>query len=742
MILHVLQDLPRDPTNFLLAAMKLLIETAFEAFPCTTPSLISPTDLLRSFPLSIADLLPKLGLETTFRRFVCCKKCFSLYPLERVVLGADGKEINEALQVPPTCTYTLGKKTCGKPLFTAPESRIPVRQYFHQPLHQWLGRLLMRPGLEKSMDEAWNREGESSENTKRTMRDIWDGPLFQSFKGPDGKTLFSECPGNEAHYVFSLSIDWFNVYKNRKGGKNASVGAIFMICLNLPLEIRYKLENVYLVGITPGPRDPSKDQINHFLAPLVDDLLEHWDPGVFYRETASYPEGHLVRCALIPIVCDIPAMRKTAGFAGHSATLFCSFCTLPRQRINDIVDPALFLSRDCDSHRLHADRWLAATSETARDALVTEYGVRWSQLLRLGYMSPVDFSTLDVMHNMLLGNLQHHCRRLLKMPGIRASQVEDHMLDEELDMDALSKKNKQLSPEEEHIQYVNIVKIMHRQAPPVMARSFSHFRKSHLKAMCLKNGLNVIGGGPILYKADYAEALSVRPLLFIHKRIILIFMQIASKLKKDISIPALGEKLFETLPPDVSEHLMAQIRKDITEITLPSWISAAPKNFGLFQHGKLKADEWRTMGTIILPLSLGIRWSGLKSTERQRELLANFFHLVIAVNCATRRSVSEEDIIRFDTHMTTYVREIVSLFGPCLVPNNHLSLHLPGVLRKFGPAHNWWSYPFERYNGIISRIRTNYKIGSLVGFIYCFKTDWFIHRRDDRHFHGGILSCS
>ncbi|KNE98710.1 hypothetical protein PSTG_08078 [Puccinia striiformis f. sp. tritici PST-78] len=44
----------------------------------------------------------------------------------------------------------------------------------------------------------------------------------------------------------------------------------------LPGALPYKVENVYLFGIIPGPKELSLEQINHLLRPLVEELKMFW----------------------------------------------------------------------------------------------------------------------------------------------------------------------------------------------------------------------------------------------------------------------------------------------------------------------------------------------------------------------------------------------------------------------------------------------------------------------------------
>ena len=45
--------------------------------------------------------------------------------------------------------------------------------------------------------------------------------------------------------------------------------------MNLPREIRFKRENVIIVGLIPGPTEPP-EVINSYLTPLVCELLNLW----------------------------------------------------------------------------------------------------------------------------------------------------------------------------------------------------------------------------------------------------------------------------------------------------------------------------------------------------------------------------------------------------------------------------------------------------------------------------------
>lgn len=169
----------------------------------------------------------------------------------------------------------------------------------------------------------------------------------------------------------------------------------------------------------------------------------------------------------------------------------------------------------------------------------------------------------------------------------------------------------------------------------------------------------------------------------------------------------------------LTEEELDQIRCDIAAITVPSWVTSVPSNLGSPSHGKLKADQWRTLGITHLPLSLIRLWGHVESNSQQsqkhKEILDVTISLISAVVLASSRTTSSAISIAYLLHMKTYMEGIKSLFPQYqFKPNHHMALHLHEYLQWFGPVHGWWTFPFERLIGMLERIPTNFKIGMSI----------------------------
>lgn len=181
----------------------------------------------------------------------------------------------------------------------------PKNLYCFKRLTDSLRSLITRPGFIENC-ESWRNKMPTLGDA---MADVFDGKVWKEFLDSGGEKFFSTA----ANLGVMLNVDWFQPYKHT----NHSCGVIYLVLMNLPREERFKTENVILVGIIPGPKEPKGD-ISSFLKPLVDELIDFWD-GVII-EVSCLPGSMLkLRVALLALCCDVPATRKCGGFAGHSA---------------------------------------------------------------------------------------------------------------------------------------------------------------------------------------------------------------------------------------------------------------------------------------------------------------------------------------------------------------------------------------------------------------------------------------
>ena len=144
--------------------------------------------------------------------------------------------------------------------------------------------------------------------------DVYDGQVWREFQSDKHEHFLQD----DNSLAFMLNIDFLQPFKHT----TYSVGAIYITIVNLPRSVRYKSENVILVGIIPGPDEPEGD-LNSFLHPLVNELQELW---VGVAMDCHMNTVKKIRGALLCVACDLPAGRKVCGFLSHSARYGCSKC--------------------------------------------------------------------------------------------------------------------------------------------------------------------------------------------------------------------------------------------------------------------------------------------------------------------------------------------------------------------------------------------------------------------------------
>ncbi|KAH9850596.1 hypothetical protein C2E23DRAFT_734560 [Lenzites betulinus] len=300
------------------------------------------------------------------------------------------------------------------------------------------------------------------------------------------------------------------------------------------------------------------------------------------------------------------------------------------------------------------------------------------------------------MHNLFLGELNHHC---ISIWGLKTAENRDEQ----------RKRSTAHTPDMQRTALQRIVTGLRKGSSSMVAS----VRKDYLEAVIsFNNSVLIMKSSPT--KADLASALAA-------------WVSSAPDGVESLRIPpplSYATDHFhisaDTAPePDPLGHtvfsgnVLEAIRGDIRAAHLPSWLSKPPATFGSASHGKLKADHWRTVCTVNMVITLVRLWGTASSTEHERLALKNFLHLVAAVDLVSRRTMSAERAHAFDTHMLNYLRGLRSLYDADLVPNHHLSLHLRECLLLFGPTLSWWTFPFERYNGLLQRLNTNFRAADM-----------------------------
>ena len=271
----------------------------------------------------------------------------------------------------------------------------PYLIYCYLGLKPSLQKLLNRPGFFEAC-EQWRQR----ETTPDRLSDIYDGNICNSYQQYEGQALLSDS----GFIALTMNMDFFQPYKHLQ----YSLGAIYCTVMNLPRTDRFKVENVLLIGLIPGSHEPEED-INSYLKPFVDELLQFWDDIEMEVNGAGQK---IIRCALLCVACDMPAGRKACSFLSHSAALGCARCLRRFSGSFGTLDYSGFnrdswLLRTNTDHRMKALRHKNQITKSGREEVASKFGCRYSVLLELPYFDAPRMNIVDPMYNLFLGSAKH-----------------------------------------------------------------------------------------------------------------------------------------------------------------------------------------------------------------------------------------------------------------------------------------------------------------------------------------------
>ena len=318
------------------------------------------TTRFKEFPSTAYMARKLLDITKRSKTFVACTDCNKLYNPTEIMPKSDDNSANSGFK----CTHIefpnhpMEKycQQCGSELLL----KVPVNNGFNwRPkmiyplpcLKTQLSIMYKRPGFEDLLKKWTNRD-----DIPGIMSDIYDGEIWKTFPSSlniPNVARFFEPETADRHLGIMINLDWFQPFKSAV----YSCGAIYGVICNLPRDIRFKRENMLTLALLPGPNEVKLDKINHYLAPIIDELLELWDG--FNLPTA----GKNVRLAVICCSNDIPAARKLCGHA--SALAGCHRCYKRANReegrksnfsgFEDMND--WFIMKDPVEHRRNAMIW-------------------------------------------------------------------------------------------------------------------------------------------------------------------------------------------------------------------------------------------------------------------------------------------------------------------------------------------------------------------------------------------------
>ena len=333
--------------------------------------------------------------------YVVCPKCHSLFSVsdcskiekeKRLFLDKNCDHIEY-----PNHPHRSRRVKCGTPLMKRVKVKkgtkfVPRKLYHYHSIVDSLKQLIKKQTFLKDC-EHWRRRvlGDN------VYADVYDGRVWEDLQHIDGSP-FLAAPHN---LCFMMNVDWFNPYIHSQ----YSAGAIYLTILNLPRAMRNKLENVLLVGLIPGPKEPSLN-INSYLFPLIQDLRLLFQGVTF----TSHNSVARVRALLCCVGSDLPATKKLCGFLSHSANRGCSKCmrSFSSSSFREKLDYSGFdvdnwEARKLEDHKKNAETIQGAATATSRASLEKQYGLRYSVLLCLPVFDVIRCHTIDPMHNIFLG---------------------------------------------------------------------------------------------------------------------------------------------------------------------------------------------------------------------------------------------------------------------------------------------------------------------------------------------------
>ncbi|KAJ7642972.1 hypothetical protein DFH06DRAFT_999374, partial [Mycena polygramma] len=321
-------------------------------------------------------------------------------------------------------------------------------------------------------------------------------------------------------------------------------------------------------------------------------------------------------------------MLGLAGVGSHHICTVCNCKGVETTHRTDLGDPA-WARRNVHELRRWAFAWKNAVTQAQRDTIFKEHGVRWSELWRLPYWDPTRMGVVDSMHCILEGLVHYHCRRVLRIDAEVAKKKEIAGIAFEQDWVAYD-------PDDCPAEYL-------LKNPPTDLPGIYRIQAKLVQSLLDEDDSDEDVEMPDVPEGNTIPALSFDTMwghLFNNNLPALRFVAFSlgldirrAKTKADYCHKLMAWRLTKPrrraddfVPKAINLSQIKFIQRVIAQTATPSWINTVPRNYGESNAGTIKADEWRTLATLYLPIALILLWADRPTDEHSARLLGMLDH--------------------------------------------------------------------------------------------------------------------
>ncbi|KAJ3816845.1 hypothetical protein F5880DRAFT_1493831, partial [Lentinula raphanica] len=606
---------------------------------------------------------------------------------------------------------------CNTPLLN--DLGKPFKVYEYYPFPQWFAQFIAQPSIQQYAKSFCDEVRNTPEPPADKVH-TWDGDIYRMLLGPDGK-LFVDG-GEEGRFFFLLHVDFFSSEGTTGRGKYRSTGIASMRCLNLPLHLRDDIRNVYIPGFWLGPKEPSAPdaQLAHLLHPLMSDLETAYTRGIrcLGSPSSSTPivpgEETTFRCMLAGSCSDLKISRPHTGLLDVNSHHDCFTCNNFHQEGILRTDYENWIPANDGFLREGMQKWRQAETTKDRETIENYYGTRRTALEILPYFKFSIQVIADPMHAFYHRIIHLFIRNALGLTTLSSVSTPPHVSDIAF--------HHEFSPPP-HIQYNQLTAQDREAAMEELAREMNYqsaIRIGHVHRFLrqpldhkdkLEKSLETATVDALRYVCLDINRIPLRPVSGNTTKAMLIEQLIHWRLGKPV------EPL--VWPAIRSGDVLAQVHRCIREVVVPSWISKPPFDCCLKSGGTLKADNWRLLICLYLPLALLSMWtkeSPVRTDDNtdMEDVLNTAMHLTCASILMAKQTMSLERRELFLQHYIAHIRGLKEIFPGFGVPSHHVGFHVYDFIRLFSVVQNFWCFSGERLIGNLQNVPTNHKPGQMT----------------------------